>query len=121
MQQVLGHFSFDQAEATREEADLWYAAAAAAAKSPQSCPTVCDPHRQQPTRLLCPWDSPGRNTGVGCHFLPIYGIITGKLLLHFPTGIQSLRAPRTNALFLCSPNVRNMLYSEAIVFFTLSD
>ena len=26
------------------------------------------PHRQQPTRLLCPWDSPGRNTGVGCHF-----------------------------------------------------
>ena len=27
------------------------------------------PHRQQPTRLLCPWDSPGRNTGVGCHFL----------------------------------------------------
>ena len=26
-------------------------------------------HRQQPTRLLCPWDSPGKNTGVGCHFL----------------------------------------------------
>ena len=23
----------------------------------------------QPTRLLCPWDSPGKNTGVGCHFL----------------------------------------------------
>ena len=22
-----------------------------------------------PTRLLCPWDSPGKNTGVGCHFL----------------------------------------------------
>ena len=27
------------------------------------------PHRWQPTRLPCPWDSPGRNTGVGCHFL----------------------------------------------------
>ena len=26
-------------------------------------------HRQQPTRILCPWDSPGKNTGVGCHFL----------------------------------------------------
>jgi len=26
-------------------------------------------NRQQPTRLLCPWDSPGKNTGVGCHFL----------------------------------------------------
>ena len=27
------------------------------------------PHRWQPTRLHCPWDSLGRNTGVGCHFL----------------------------------------------------
>ena len=27
------------------------------------------PHRRQATRLLCPWDSPGKNTGVGCHFL----------------------------------------------------
>ena len=27
------------------------------------------PHRQEPNRLLCPWDSPGKNTGVGCHFL----------------------------------------------------
>ena len=42
--------------------------AAAAAKSLQLCPTV-RPHRRQPTRLCCPWDPPGRNTGVGCHFL----------------------------------------------------
>ena len=27
------------------------------------------PHRHQPTRLPHPWDSPGKNTGVGCHFL----------------------------------------------------
>ena len=27
------------------------------------------PHRRQPTRLSRPWDSPGKNTGVGCHFL----------------------------------------------------
>ena len=26
-------------------------------------------HRRPPTRLLCPWDSPGKNTGVGCHCL----------------------------------------------------
>ena len=26
-------------------------------------------HRQQPTRLPCPWDSPGKNIGVRCHFL----------------------------------------------------
>ena len=28
------------------------------------------PHRRQPTRLPHPWDSPGKNTGVGCHCLP---------------------------------------------------
>ena len=27
------------------------------------------PHGLQPSRLLCPWDSPGQNTGVGCHAL----------------------------------------------------
>ena len=27
------------------------------------------PHRRQPTRLPHPWDSPGKNNGVGCHFL----------------------------------------------------
>ena len=38
------------------------------AKSLQSCLTV-RPHRRQPTRLPHPRDSPGKNTGVGCHFL----------------------------------------------------
>ena len=47
------------------------AAAAAAAKSLQSCPTLW-PHRREPTRLPRPWDSPGKNTGVGCHFLLQY-------------------------------------------------
>ena len=59
---------------------------AAAAKLLQSCPTLCNPidgsppgspvmsdsvqpHRRQPTRLPCPWDSLSKNTGVGCHFL----------------------------------------------------
>ena len=40
----------------------------AATKSLQSSPTV-RPQRRQPTRLSRPWDSPGKNTGVGCHFL----------------------------------------------------
>ena len=39
--------------------------AAAAAKSLQSCPTLCNPiDSSSPS-----WDSPGKNTGVGCHFL----------------------------------------------------
>ena len=35
----------------------------------QSCPTLCDPMDCSITRFLCPWDFPGKNTGVGCHFL----------------------------------------------------
>jgi len=45
---------------------VFFIGAAAAA---QSCPTLCDPIDGSPLRLLCPWDSPGKNTGVGCHFL----------------------------------------------------
>ena len=32
-------------------------------------PDSLRPHGLPPTRLLCPWDSPGKSTGVGCHFL----------------------------------------------------
>ena len=35
------------------------------------------PHGLQPSRLLCPWDCPGNNTGVGCHFL-LQGIFLTK-------------------------------------------
>ena len=44
----------------------------------KSCLTF-EPHGLQSTRLLCPWDIPGKNTGVGCHFL-LQGIfLTQKL------------------------------------------
>ena len=42
---------------------------AAAAKSLQLCPTLCDPIDSSPPGSPRPWDSPGKNTGVGCHFL----------------------------------------------------
>ena len=48
------------------------AAAAAAAESLQSCLTLCDPIDGSPpgsTRIPHLWDSPGKNTGVGCYFL----------------------------------------------------
>ena len=41
---------------------------AAAAKLLQSCPTLCDSIDSSPPGS-CPWDSPGKNTGVDCHFL----------------------------------------------------
>ena len=47
---------------------IYYTQVTAAAESLLSCLTV-RPHRQQPTRLPRPWDSSGKNTGVGCHFL----------------------------------------------------
>ena len=42
---------------------------AAAAKSLQSCLTLCDPIDGSPGGSPHPWDCPGKNTGVGCHFL----------------------------------------------------
>ena len=42
---------------------------AAAAKSLQSCPTLCDPIDGSSPGSPGPWDSPGKNTGAGCHFL----------------------------------------------------
>ena len=47
---------------------LYRIAAAAAAKLLQSCLTLCDPIDGSPPGSH-PWDSPGKNTGVGCHFL----------------------------------------------------
>jgi len=44
-------------------------AAAAAAAVVSVVSDSVRPHRRQPNRLLYPWDSPGKNTGVGCHFL----------------------------------------------------
>ena len=40
---------------------------------PKSCLTLLQPHRLWPSRLFCPWDFPGKNTGVGCHSL-LWGI-----------------------------------------------
>ena len=48
----------------------------------KSCPTLCGPPELEPTRLLCPGHFPGRNPGVGCHFL-LQGIFpTQGLSLH---------------------------------------
>ena len=49
------------------------------------------PHRRQPTRLPRPWDSPGKNTGVGCHFL--LQCVKVKLL----SRVQLLATPWTAA------------------------
>ena len=50
----------------------------------KSCPTLLWPHWLQPIRLLRPWDFPGKNTGVGRHFL-LQGI--------FPTHTMNPHSP----------------------------
>ena len=69
------------------------------AKSCQSCSTLRS-HGLKPTRLLCPWDSPGKDTGVGCHFL-LQGIFLTQgsnlrllCLLHWQGGSLPLASPR---------------------------
>ena len=75
------------------------------AKSLQSWPTLCNPidcippYRLYPTRVLCPWNSSGKNTGVGCLVLlqgifPTHGGIKRLLcLLHWQAGSLSLAPP----------------------------
>ena len=48
------------------------------------------PHGLQPARLLCPWDFPSKNTGVGCHFLLQEIFPTQALNLHLLLGRQIL-------------------------------
>ena len=55
------------------------AAAAAATKSLQLCPTLCDPIDSSPPGSPRPWDSPGKNTGVGCHFLLQFMKVTSEI------------------------------------------
>ena len=69
---------------------------AAAAESLQSCPISVRPHRLQPTRLPCPWDSPGKNTGVGCHFLLQY--MTVKNESEVAQSCLTLRNPMDRSL-----------------------
>ena len=45
----------------------------------QLCLTLLQPHGLQPARLFCPWDFPGNNTGVDCHFL-LQGIFPAQAL-----------------------------------------
>ena len=72
------------------------------AKSLQLCPTFATPWTvacQSSLSLLCPWDSPGKNTGVGCHALLqgiflIQGLNPSLLtLLHWQAGSLPLVPP----------------------------
>ena len=73
-------------------------------ESRQSWPAVLWPWGLQPARLLCPWHSPGKNTGEGCHILlqgifPIQGR-NPRLMSPAPGGWSSPLAPLERSYIL---------------------
>ena len=71
------------------------------------------PHGLQPARLLCPQDSLGKNTGMGCHFL-LQGIFLTQRsnwcllhLLHCQVDSLPLESPRKPSITPCSHPIRN--------------
>ena len=61
----------------------------------QSCATL-RPHGLEPTRLLCPWDSPGKKTGMGAMIFPTQGENLSLLrLLHCQAGSLTSAPPGT--------------------------
>ena len=64
------------------------------------------PHGLWSTKLLCTWNSPGKNTGVGCH-APLHGIFPTQgsnshllCLLHWQAGLLSVAPPRNSKAFI---------------------
>ena len=75
------------------------------------CLTLLRPRELYHARLLCPWDSPGKNTGVGCHFL-LQGIFltqeSNPCLLHWQAGFFFTTEP-PGQYFLFKFNEENCL------------
>ena len=82
------------------------------------------PHRWQPTRLRRPWDSPGKNTGVGCHFLlqsypllkPLFFLFFDLMSYYLHPGYTGLLAvpynpqARSHLLFVLSLHHQVFIY-----------
>ena len=72
--------------------------------SHSAVPNSLWPHGLQPARLLCPWDSPGNNTGVGCHSL-VQGIFPTQAsnlgLLHQQRGSLPSEPPGSPPMSWC--------------------
>ena len=78
---------------------IYWMKAVMIAMSLQSCPTLCDPMDGSLPGSVCPWDFPGKNTGVGCHgflqgIFPIQGSNLHLLCLqHWQVGSLPIVPP----------------------------
>ena len=75
-------------------------------------------HGLQSTRFLCPWDFPGKDTGVGCYFL-LHVEIEVYLYIHIPFH-SNLGTSRLWLYYVCSRIMISRLPSEYLSFFHLS-
>ena len=75
------------------------------AKSLQSCLTLWPYGQQQPSSLLCPQDSTGKNTGVGCHFLLQKKVNTHPFIFLFGKG-------ENVHYWLSSPKIKGMWWEK---------
>ena len=87
----------------------------------QSCLTPCRPHGLQPTRLLRPWDSPGKSPGVGCHCLLQY-CHTSTSQIFFPTKELTLNDKGIMSLTKSGPShagncLKNLCYFKYVYKF----
>ena len=80
--------------------NIWNMSNILAAKSLHQATNSVQPQRWQPTRLPLPWDSPGKNTGVGCHFL----LQCMKVKVKSLSRVQPSATPWT-AAFQASPSM----------------
>ena len=64
-------------------------------------PNSSRPHGLQPTRLLCPWDFPGKDAGVGCHFLPKHCFNATPQLLIYCFSLHSVNRHSDGKLRRC--------------------
>ena len=82
----------------------------------KSCPTLLWPHGLQPTRLLCPWDFPGKNAGVGHHFL-LQGIFltqeSNLCLLHWQVNSLPLSHQASPARMIQTGFIQSMAEKSA--------
>ena len=91
----------------------------------RACVVMSDslrPHGLQPARLLGPWNVPGKNTGVGCHFFlqgifPTQGLNSHLLrLLHCRAGslpLNHLRSPRAEVVWQRGSRGRGYMYVDS--------
>ena len=91
------------------------------AKSPVVS-TSLRPYGLWPIRLLCPWDSPGKNTGVGCHIL-LQGIFLNqgsnpRLMLWQVGSLPSILMPSYCTLRISPTLYIYILYNVTLQLFT---